>query len=76
MSDSCSTYKPLLTEALFGEIDEADRERLDALKALTDDVARPPTGTVPAYLYEARRDSNGYVRYQAEQMPQAIQAER
>lgn len=30
MSPSCSSFKPLMTEALFGEVSEADRQRLDA----------------------------------------------
>ncbi|PEN13284.1 hypothetical protein CRI94_11635 [Longibacter salinarum] len=30
MSDACSTYKPLMTEALFDELSAADRQRLDA----------------------------------------------
>jgi anti-sigma factor RsiW len=69
--------RSVLVSILVDDADEADAAlRIEALKALTDEAARTPTGTVPAYLYEARRDSNGYVRYQAEQMLQSIQSER
>jgi heat shock protein HspQ len=45
--------------------------RIEALQALTEHPS--PSQAAPDYLYQARNDSNSYVRYQAEQALQSLQ---
>lgn len=67
-----ATTRGVLTSVLLNASEPA--LRIEALEALTADATQRPMTAVPSFLYQAQADSNGYVRYRANQLLEQLRA--